>query len=147
MDTTALEDLFGPLGAVMIKRMFGGHGVWADGLMFALQTGGEIFLKTDDETRPLFAKAGLRPFIYTARGEERATSYWLLHDAALDDDDELRSWTALAIEAARRSAAKKKPARAPTQLTRAKSVSATKPTPTAKSKSTSKFKPAAKREK
>ncbi len=107
MDAAALEDLFGPLGPVTVKRMFGGYGVWADGLMFALQTGGEIFIKTDDETRPLFEAASLRPFIYTARGEQRATSYWLLPDAAMDDETELRRWCALAMEAARRTAARK----------------------------------------
>ncbi|RYE85055.1 MAG: transcriptional regulator, partial [Hyphomicrobiales bacterium] len=37
--TDHLEDLFEPLGAVVVKRMFGGKGVWLDGMMFALVFG------------------------------------------------------------------------------------------------------------
>ena len=105
MDAEAIEDLFRPIGRVTIKRMFGGKGIYADGVMFALETGGEIFLKTDDETRPAFEAAGLRPFIYKSPRGPTATSYWLLADAAHDDEDELRCWCELALTAARRKAA------------------------------------------
>jgi TfoX N-terminal domain len=47
MDAEGLKALFEPLGAVAVKRMFGGHGVYADGLCFAIQSRGEVYLKTD----------------------------------------------------------------------------------------------------
>jgi TfoX/Sxy family transcriptional regulator of competence genes len=47
MDAEGLKALFEPVGAVSVKRMFGGRGVYADGLCFAIQSQGEVYLKTD----------------------------------------------------------------------------------------------------
>ena len=113
MDAEGLKALFEPVGTVSVKRMFGGHGVYLDGLCFAVESGGEVYLKADDKAKTIFADAGSAPFVYTARGKPMTTSYWRLLASAYDDSDELKRWTALAIEAARRAAAAKaKPARA-----------------------------------
>ena len=112
MDAEGLKDLFEPIGAVSVKRMFGGHGVYLDGLCFAIQSGGEVYLKSDDEAKQLHQDAGSAPFVYTARGKPMATSYWRLLASAYDDSDELKRWSALALAAARRvAAAKAKPTR------------------------------------
>ena len=107
MDAEGLKALFEPVGAVAVKRMFGGHGVYADGLCFAIQSQGEVYLKTDAESEKVYADAGSAPFVYVARGKPMATSYWRLVASAYDDSDELKRWSALAIEAARRVAAAK----------------------------------------
>ena len=113
MDAEGLKALFEPVGTVSVKRMFGGHGVYLDGLCFAIESGGEVYLKGDDQAKTVFADAGSAPFVYTARGKPMTTSYWRLLASAYDDSDELKRWSALAIEAARRAAAAKaKPARA-----------------------------------
>jgi DNA transformation protein and related proteins len=36
MDADGLKALFEPFGSVAVKRMFSGHGVYADGLCFAI---------------------------------------------------------------------------------------------------------------
>jgi DNA transformation protein len=83
--------------------MFGGAGVYRDGLMFALLAGGEIFLKSDAETKPSFTEAGSHPFMHEGRGGRRVeTSYWSLPEAALDDGDVLRIWAERAYAAALR---------------------------------------------
>ena len=107
MDAEGLKALFEAVGTVSVKRMFGGHGVYADGLCFAVEQGGEVYLKADDEAKAVFANAGSAPFVYTARGKPMTTSYWRLFASAYDDSDELKRWSALAIEAARRAATAK----------------------------------------
>jgi DNA transformation protein len=126
MDAEGLKALFEPIGAVTVKRMFGGHGVYADGLCFAIQSQGEVYLKSDAESEKLYADAGSAPFIYVARGKPMATSYWRLVASAYDDTDELKRWSVLAIEAARRvSAAKAAKSRAKkSKATRAPSARA-----------------------
>ena len=47
MSAEALKELFKPFGAVVVRRMFGGAGVYADGLCFAIEQDGEVFLKVD----------------------------------------------------------------------------------------------------
>src|SRR5580698_4793445 len=106
MDAEGLKELFEPFATVNVKRMFSGYGVYAEGICFALNLRGDIFLKADDLTAARFAAAGSEPFIYGGhRGEVRVMSYWRLVSSAYDDPDELKTWCGLAMEAARRAAA------------------------------------------
>ena len=108
MDREGLQELFAPFAAVSVRRVFSGHGVYAEGLCFALALRGEIFIKTDAETEAEFVAAGSQPFVYTARGRDvRVGSYWRLVASAYDDEDEVRRWSALGLAAARRVASAK----------------------------------------
>jgi DNA transformation protein len=111
MDAEGLRALFEPVGPVSVKRMFGGHGVYADGLCFAIESDGEVYLKADAEAEKVYAKAGSTQFEYVMRGKPMKMAYSRLVSDAYDDFDELKRWSALAIGAARRAAAaKSKPA-------------------------------------
>ena len=107
MDAEALKALFEPFGPVTVRRMFGGSGIYAEGLCFAIELKGQVFLKTDALSRANFSAAGSAPFIYAAKGKSRPTSYWSLPTAAHEDDDELRRWASMGLEAARRAATAK----------------------------------------
>ncbi|MEM0908996.1 MAG: TfoX/Sxy family protein [Pseudomonadota bacterium] len=102
-----VEDLFSPITPVTIKRMFGGLGVYRDGLMFALVAYGELFLKVDDETRAAFEEAGSSPFVYDGGKKPITMSYWRLPDDAYDDPDVLSEFAHLAFGAAHRAGSKK----------------------------------------
>ena len=104
MDRARIEELFAPFAAVSVKRMFGGHGVYADGLFFAIEAGGEIYLKADRHSAARFQEAGSRPFVYQGKDRPITISYWSLPDQALEDDDELVRWAKSAVEAALRAA-------------------------------------------
>jgi DNA transformation protein len=113
MDPEGLLEVLAPLGPVTVRRMFGGVGAFADGLCFAIALRGELYLKTDAETRAAFAAAGSTPFVYEQRSAARETSYWRLVVEAYDDPDLLKHWGGLALAAARRAAAKPARKRAP----------------------------------
>jgi DNA transformation protein len=83
--------------------MFGGQGIYRGARMIALEAFGDIWLKTDDESRPFFAAAGSRPFVYEANGRRTVMSYWRLPDEAMDDPDALVRWARQAEAAAERS--------------------------------------------
>ena len=51
-----LEDLFAPLGAIKIRRMFGGAGLYCGGLMFGLVFDDVLYLKADDGNRADFER-------------------------------------------------------------------------------------------
>ncbi len=107
MDAEGLKELFEPFGVVTVKRMFGGHGLYADGLCFALALGGEVYLKCDVENRAAFVAAGSRPFSYMAKGRMVEVGFWRLVADAYDESDALKRWASLGLEAARRAAAAK----------------------------------------
>lgn len=107
MDAAGLQKLFEPFATVAVKGMFGGRGVYAEGLMFALQASEDIYLKTDAVSAPRFQEAGSRPFVYRSPMGPKATSYWLMPPAAATDEKALKAWRRLALEAARRVASAK----------------------------------------
>jgi len=100
-----VEELFSGLGPVRIKRMFGGAGVYAGELMFALIDGDVIYLKADDALKAELAAEGSVSWVYRSPGRTlQDTSYWRLPETALDDPDEATAWArkALAVAQARR---------------------------------------------
>jgi DNA transformation protein and related proteins len=104
MDDAEIEEMFSGLGAVSIRRMFGGKGVYHRGLIVAVQLHGEILLKADEVSAPAFEAAGATRWTYEGRqGKRTLMPYWSIPDEAMDDPDLLAGWTRLAYEAALRS--------------------------------------------
>jgi DNA transformation protein len=122
MDNVEIEDLFASLGPVTVKRMFGGKGIYCQGVIFALYLFDEIMLKVDEETAPLFSVAGARQWVYQREGKSPvAMPYWSTPEDALDDPDEMAKWARLAFEAGLRAeAGKVKPQRSPTSAKKRK---------------------------
>lgn len=98
--------LLTPMGPVRSRRMFGGHGIFMDDVMFALIAGGGLYFKADAETEPLFRAAGSRPFTYNRNGREVSLSYWQAPAGTLADMAALAPWAERALLAARRAKAK-----------------------------------------
>ncbi|WP_412063441.1 TfoX/Sxy family protein [Rubrivirga sp. IMCC45206] len=83
----------GPLGASS-KPMFGGHGLFADGVMFGMITpDGALALKGNDATRDRIE----------AEGAVRSGTmpYWRVPASVVDDDDGLLAWAREALSVAR----------------------------------------------
>jgi DNA transformation protein len=92
--------------------MFGGAGVYCDDLFFALLDDDAVFLKVDDDTRKEFERRGLVAFSFEMKDGTRAemNGYYAAPEEVFDDEDELKRWTNLALDASRRAAKfKKKP--------------------------------------
>jgi len=102
-----LLELLAPLGRVDARRMFGGWGVYADGIMIGLVAGEALHLKVDTQTRASFEAAGSAPFVYASKSKTITMSYWSLPDEALDSPEAMQPWAQLALDAALRKAAAK----------------------------------------
>lgn len=106
MDAEAIHEIFQAFGPVLTRRMFGGQGIYRDGVMFALEDAGELYLKTDDETVGHLRDLGSRPFSYqTKDGRTTILSFWLMPESALDDPDEAADLARMALRAALRAKA------------------------------------------
>ena len=102
-----LKDALSGLGPVSVRRMFGGAGVYADGVMFGLIADDTLYLKVDADTAGAYEAEGLDPFVYTGRGKTIALSYRRAPERLLDDADEMTQWARTALGVARRAAASK----------------------------------------
>lgn len=108
-------ELFAPMGTVSIRRMFGGAGVFREGLMIALLFDDTIFLKTDAGLRADLEAEGGAPFLWTkpSTGEIIDMGYVSLPSSAMDDPDEASSWGRRAFAVAQAKKAKAPPKRKP----------------------------------
>lgn len=98
-----LPDVFSLLGPITVRRMFGGHGVYHDGIMFALVSDETLYLKADAQNLADFQREGLEPFTYRRRGRLVRLSYHRAPEAILEDPEMARDWARRALEAARRA--------------------------------------------
>ena len=102
-----LVDQLAPLGEARGRRMFGGYGVYLEGLIIGLIAFDSIFLKVDDQNRPDFEAAGAAPFRYDTRnGTITVNAYWEVPADVLDDSEQLRAWALKALAVSGRAGAK-----------------------------------------
>lgn len=84
-----LREVFSPLGVVSPRKMFGGHGIFYDGVMIALVADDSLYLKVDKQTEGEFIDLDLAPFEYEKNGKSFAMSYRLAPESIYDDPDVL----------------------------------------------------------
>jgi len=106
--TSYVVELMQSIGPVRAKAMFGGYGIFLEGLMFGLVVDSVLYLKADKETEEEFKARGLEPFTYNQKGKEFQMSYYQAPEEALEDDEEMESWATQAYSTALRVASKKR---------------------------------------
>ncbi|PUE43540.1 TfoX/Sxy family protein [Limnohabitans sp. Hippo3] len=97
-----VQELLEDWAPVSARRMFGGHGLYHEGLMFAIVMDQRLYLKADAVNRPEFEAKGLAPFTYAMKGKEVALSYWAAPDEMFDVPDDAQQWAKSAWDAALR---------------------------------------------
>ncbi|MEH6470735.1 MAG: TfoX/Sxy family protein [Halopseudomonas sp.] len=105
-----LLELMQTLGPVEARRMFGGHGLFIDGLMFGLVAEAELYLKVDADTVSSYRDQGLEAFSYMRGGKRCALNYYQAPELIFEDQQQMRIWGNRAFEVALRAAASKRKA-------------------------------------
>ena len=94
-------DQLSEFGKVDIKRMFGGAGLFREGLMFG-KIGGDVFrLKVDDTNKEDFIAKGMEP--YYSEKKKKGMPYWEVPIDVLEDKELLNAWAKKSWEAAVRA--------------------------------------------
>lgn len=88
------------------KRMFGGVGLYVDGVFCALIADGRLYFKVDDTNRADFERAGMEPFQPFAE-HAPTLGYYTVPERVLADESRLRPWLAKTLDVAKRASAKK----------------------------------------
>ena len=97
-----VRELLADFGPVTIRNMFGGAGVYADGVMFAILVDDTLYLKTDEASTRAFESEGMGPFTYAPAGKKRvAMPYWEVPPRLLEESEELVAWAREAHRVAR----------------------------------------------
>ena len=104
---TYVLDQFAHFTKVTSRRMFGGAGLYADGLFFALLAEDTLYFKVDDSNRDDYVRRGSRAFQPFKDDPTYSMSYFQLPEEVLEDPDELQRWTRRALAVAVSAAAAK----------------------------------------
>ncbi|MCG8605677.1 TfoX/Sxy family protein [bacterium] len=102
-----LLELLKSMGSVNARRMFGGYGVYHDGLMFGLVANNTFYIKTDEQNRSEFEALGLGPFEYDKKGKIMKIAYYEAPAEALESPLEMLKWAESGYRAALRGQKKK----------------------------------------
>jgi DNA transformation protein len=108
---TPLPESVQRLGAVLpleTRAMFGGLGIYSEGVFFALIGHGILYFKVGDTNRKDFDKAGMGPFQPSGPGGE-TMSYYQVPDTVLARPATLKKWAEKALDVARAARLKRKP--------------------------------------
>lgn len=100
-------ELFGPFGTVVSRRMFGGHGVYLDGLMFAIISEDTLYLKADEMNRIEFEQAGCEIFGYARKGRRATLGFFRAPEDAMESPELMLPWARTTYAATLRANAKK----------------------------------------
>ena len=104
-----LEQLAG-LGGVSSRRMFGGAGLYAGDVFFAVLDNDTLFFRVDDATVGPYKKARMPPFQPYPGDPTTSFGYYQVPARVLEDPDVLVAWARRAVEVASRSRRRQKKA-------------------------------------
>ena len=88
---------------VSVRKMFGGAGLYCEGVMFGLIADDIAYLKVDDSNRDDFVKAGSSPFNpYPDKAKTIVMSYYEIPVDILENRDQMATWADRALEIAKK---------------------------------------------
>ena len=105
--TFILDQLSRVVSKIRARAMFGGVGIYAGDLFFALIADDTLYFKVDDSNRPDFEQRGMNAFQPYGEGSETMQYYQVPADL-LDDPEALRPWAEKSIAAAAKKKEKRK---------------------------------------
>ena len=99
-------------------RLFGGYGVFCNGLMFGLIAGDTLYFRADDVSKEAYSAEACEPFSYEANGRPIRLPYWRVPVRLFEEREAMVAWATEALAAARRARAGKEKAPRPRRRAR-----------------------------
>ena len=96
-------DILLPLGNMRARKMFGGFGIYKNGIFFALIINNILYFKVDVTNQSDYESFGSKPFTYTNKNDKLVSmSYWEVPIDILENQNKLEQWVEKAVQAAQR---------------------------------------------
>ncbi|HEI8865519.1 TPA: TfoX/Sxy family DNA transformation protein [Serratia odorifera] len=99
---TQAKACFSALGRITTRSQFGGYGLLADGIMFAVVAEGEMYLRATRSLESVFRARGMANMVYSKRGAPIVMRYYYVDEALWQQRQELFALAWEAMREARR---------------------------------------------
>lgn len=91
--TYILEEVLGEIFGITSHAMFGGYGIYKDGVITGLVANDKFYLKVGESNKADYEEKGSTPFTYSGKnGKVYAMSYWEVPYDIIEDKRELNDW-------------------------------------------------------
>ena len=87
-----IMEILSPHGNITSKPMFGGYGIYKNGVIVAFIAYDELYFKVDKSNKPQYEDFDSEPFIYEAKGKKTTMSYWKVPMEILENEDKIGIW-------------------------------------------------------
>lgn len=85
-------EILSPHGDITSKPMFGGYGIYKNGVIVAFIAYDELYFKVDKSNKSQYEDFDSEPFIYEAKGKKTTMSYWKVPMEILENEDKIGIW-------------------------------------------------------
>ena len=85
-------DILSPFGTISARAMFGGYGIYKDGVIVAIVVNDELYFKVDQSNKAQYEELESEPFTYESHGKRATMSYWKVPAEVLEDKKRLPQW-------------------------------------------------------
>ena len=85
-----MSDVLGHIDGVTSERMFGGYGLYLEGVIFGIITSDSVlYFKVDETNKSAFESRGSEPFVYTGHKHKKSVTmpYWRVPEEIMEDKD------------------------------------------------------------
>ena len=100
-----IKEQLSDFGEVEMKKMFGGIGIFKEGIMFGMIGYGAFRLKVDKSNEANYVNKGMKPF--KPDPKKKGMPYWEVPIEVLEDRTLLKDWATLSYEIARKKSKRK----------------------------------------
>lgn len=92
-------DLLADIPGILSRAMFGGWGIYKDGVIFAIIVDGQLYFKVGDCNRKDYEKYESESFVYIkGNGKKVSMSYMLLPEEIMENREEIYLWVEAAVD-------------------------------------------------
>ena len=103
------HDLLDALGGVTARAMFGGFGIYKEGIILGIIVEGRLYFKVDDSNRADYVSHGMKAFVYEGmKGKKIEMGYWEVPEEIMEQSPEITEWARKAWIINKNAKAKKK---------------------------------------
>ena len=85
-----VEDQLSGLDGLTLRAMFGGHGLYRNGVFFGILFKDSLYFKTDDATRPAYTARGMKCFQPSRK--QKLKNYMEVPADILEDREQVLNW-------------------------------------------------------
>ena len=85
-------DLLSHCDSITSRAMFGGYGIYKNGVIFGIIAHDELYFKVDQSNIELYKKHQSEAFTFKTKGRVSKMSYWKVPLLVMEDEVQLKNW-------------------------------------------------------